>query len=315
MGSSSWAPEHYRFIPLRLADAQLKRDEATVDVHLRLQEYIPLNPGNKDFWEMQIEEANRYNANDGPLLVWYATPGETTRVAQWRENRRSEPSGLMWERPIQSPLLSDVARHNFEDRMVAFAGEVRNQGSGEKQSRRPRIQRNRRGISTYGYSLSVDHRVEVDVHTRRIVERNRTDLPVGPDFEFITNPDLLQAAVPVVPFTGNYRQTPVSLHPKAVVGGRADMQWTPRFPGSEQRDTRGDTSLRIPFRIKRSWPWGLIILATIFMLAGVTMITLAVTQKSLQSFARSALQAVGVTVISASVAFTSKVLDDLRWQS
>lgn len=308
------APEHYRFVPLRVADAQLKRDEATVDVHLRLKEYIPLNPGTKDFWEMQIEEANRFGAGGGPMLVWYATPGEATLVTQWRERLQSQPPGLMWEKLLESPLLSDEARHNFKDRTVAYAGEVRSQRSGEVIAP-TEIQGGRRQIRMYGYSLSVDHRIEVDVNTRRIVERNRTDLPVGPDFEFITNPDLVQAAVPVVPFTGNYRQTPVSLYPKAVVGGRADLQWAPRFPGDEQRDTRGDTSLRIPFRTKRSWPWGLITLATLFMLAGVAMITLAVNQTSLPTFTRSALQAVGVTIISASVAFTTKALDDLRRQS
>jgi hypothetical protein len=263
---------------------------------------------------MQIEEANRFGAGGNPMLVWYATPHEATLVNQWVERSQPQPPGLIWEKLLESQLLSGEARSNFKDRMVAYAGEIRSQSSGELIAP-TEIQRGRNGIRTYGYSLSVDHRVEVDVHTRRIVERNRTDLPVGPDFEFITNPDLVQAAVPVVPFTGNYRQTPVSLLPKAIVGGRADLQWAPRFPSTEQRDTRGDTSLRIPFRTKRSWPWGLITLAVLFMLAGVAMITLAVTQRSLQTFTRSALQAVGVTIISASVAFTTKVLDDLRRQS
>jgi hypothetical protein len=218
----------------------------------------------------------------------------------------------MWEYLSSSNLLSERARKNFRNRVVPYAEGVVVQSSGK--AMRPEILlTDKRGIRTSGFKLTVDERVDVAIDTRRIIEPDVSDPPPAPSFEFITNHELVRPAIATVPFTGNYRQTPVSLQPRLIVGGHADLHWSAVYPENQSPD-RGDVGVRLPFRTQRSWPKSLISAAALLLLIGVGLVTAAIHETDFSDLARAAMQTVGIGCISAAVAAAVKALDDIQRQ-
>jgi hypothetical protein len=316
-GRDSYAtdePIHRRFIPLRTAEVQVQRDDTHVNVHVRLHGYVPLDPGSHRLWALEIEEVNRFNPEGDPILAWQATPGELGQIDKWKRAAKNVPPGALWESLCSSDLLSEAARDHFKDRVVAFAGGVRDLRAGCAMDPTV-IYRNDLGIETYGYSLQVDRPYEVDFETRRITPPGQKKFAAAPDFEFMTSTEVIQALTGVVPFTGNYRQMPVPIRPRQTSRGRADLHWSPRFAFDvSSRDLRGDVGIRLPFTVRRSWPLALILLAFLFVLFGAFAVTLGVNANDLSAAGRSAMQAIGIALISAGIAFGTKVVDDIRRQ-
>lgn len=304
-------PEHTRFVPLRFAEVQVHHDDAYVHFALRMGEYVPRSKGTADFEYWEVEPQQQFNDDGGPFLAWVATAQDRSKIE--RLGKRKSPDGKLWALFATSDRLSAEARMNFRGAVVPVAKSLFRQADGEH-IESTEVEKSPRGSIVYGYNLRVDQRVGVELETRRIIEPNAADAPEAPDFDFVTSPELVRPTAASVPFTGNYRQTSIYVQPRVIVGGRTDLQWTPRYRSNKPRERR-DVDLRIPFKVSRNWPVLPIVLALAGLLGGAGLIFAGINIDDLSDPARSAMQAVGVTLIAAGVGFVNRAFEDVRRQT
>lgn len=313
--SSPTAPDQSIFIPLRFASANVTSDEATIDICLQLKNYAPLEglPGQDAEFSSFNVESDHLGSRASPMLVWAASTTEEVPLKHWESQSARIIDRRIWEVFAESPKLTPEVKERFAGKVVLYVEELRDQASSKKlESSDLLTTDNNRQM--YGYNFEVGNAVDVQIGMRRIAARGGTTFDGAPDYRFATSPDLIDVDTPTIPFTGNYRSSTISLRPKRIVKGRADLQWMPVIAGDPDRSSSDGIQLRVPFGTRRHKPISLILSALFFLALGVISIVLAAMFTHWPSGARISLTALGPTLTGVAVALYTRILDNLDRQ-
>jgi hypothetical protein len=251
------------FVPLRLAHPVLLTRDGDVAVDLVLGDYIHIDEGSEDFHELTIPGAQLEKGGQ-PVLLRLATSNELSVINAWSTGPR--PDYRIWRLLVESPKLSRQARKQFTDRVVLYATGAHELGTAKavKPEALGETQATDR-LPTQGYRLKVGKEYEIELEMRRVGSIGQPTPPPGPpDFELLNDTTTVRASSITVPFTGNYRQTPVWVRPLVHQAVPLDLWWHPRANGTSDLNV----GLRIPFVADRQVPWLSLVVAIVALVLG-----------------------------------------------